>query len=442
MRQHDTGPAGETNDARGKVGVQTGRRRQAGLGRATTAVVAAVLLLCAGSAAAVADAPPDACESAYAAPMDSVAKLKQYEDCRFDRIEQKLDQLAATTPSASSTGTASTAFTPSPTPTATTSAALTTSSAFVARSGTNFVKNGQVVKFHGFNAYGMTGCYSGSAWTTAQLEAYFSSLPANGVTRLWAFRSYGTARIQTILTAAAKYNQHVILTLADGISTCGETDYAVSGDHSGKTLAYYQSGWKNEWSTWARTIVPMFRDNPSILMWETINEPGQKGAVPDLATYRTYLQGTTDLVRSLDPNHLIGVGANTPANFGGASNYTSLMGLPNISAVSFHDYAYQYENKAVVSANYNAAKSAATTHNKPFYGGEAGQLAGASGCTVTLSARATYMKSKADQYFAGGIDALAYWQYAPSRASWVSACPHEIYPGDPTIAMVKSHPAR
>jgi hypothetical protein len=313
------------------------------------------------------------------------------------------------------------------------------SSSFITASGRNFMKDGQVFKFHGFNSYGMAGCYNGTAYSSAQLDAFFSSLPANGVTRIWAFRSYGTEKLKPILASAAKYDQHIIFTLADGISACGDTDYSISGDHSGKTAAYYESGWKNEWSAWVNTVVPMFRNDPTIMMWEIINEPGQKGAVPSLSVWQAYFKGTSDLIRSLDPNHLIGIGSNMPQNFGGTSNYTTLHTTPNINAVSFHDYAYEYEGGAVVSGNYNAAKNTSVTVNKPFYAGEAGQPSGASGCSVSLSARSTYMKNKADAYFAGGIGGVMYWQYAPSKANWVANCAYEMYPGDPVITMVKNY---
>lgn len=90
--------------------------------RLLAVVAAAGILVTGGAAVAIADAPANACESAYTAPMNSTAKLKAYEDCRFDRlevqqsrIERKLDALAA--PSPSVTPSASPSATPSKTPT-------------------------------------------------------------------------------------------------------------------------------------------------------------------------------------------------------------------------------------------------------------------------------------------------------------------------------------
>jgi hypothetical protein len=123
---------------------------------------------------------------------------------------------------------------------------------YITTSGTNFMLAGKVFQFIGYDAYGMEGCFNG-AWTTAQLDAYFSSLPANGVTRIWAFQYYGTKVLSTILTEAARYNQHLILVLGNDDSACNETDGSINGKNSGKTLAFYQTGWQGNYLTWVNT---------------------------------------------------------------------------------------------------------------------------------------------------------------------------------------------
>jgi hypothetical protein len=318
-------------------------------------------------------------------------------------------------------------------------------SSYVTTSGTNFMLGGKTFQFIGFDAYGMEGCYNGSPWTTAQLDAYFSALPANGVTRIWAFRTYGTAILNTILTEAAKYHQHLILTLGDDDASCGETDGAINGNQSGKTTAFYQTGWQQQWLTWVNTVVPMFKTNTSIMMWEVANEPGQKpGTVQSLATMQAYLQGTSNAVRADDPNHLISVGANDVANFGGLSNYEQALNLPNIDAISFHDYSYEYESGAVVSSNYNNAKTTSQLLHKPFYGGEAGVPSGTT-CnnlnysSLTLSSRVSFLTTKAHDYLGGGAGGIDFWKYEPSRASWVGACAYEMYPGDPMLGAVQNY---
>jgi hypothetical protein len=317
-------------------------------------------------------------------------------------------------------------------------------SGFVTASGRSFMLNGAAFRFIGFNAYGMAGCYDGSPWTTARLDAYFSKLPANGVTRIWAFRSAGADVIASILTEAAKYNQRLILTLGDDDSACGETDGAVGGAGSGKTKEFYREGWKNRYLAWVNTIVPAFKDNPSIMMWEVANEPGQAGYLPTASEMQAYLKGASDAIRAADPNHLIGAGANYPGNFRGAANYTAVMKLPNIDAVSFHEYSYEYEKGAVVSGNFASAKQASQVVNKPFYAGEVGVRAGAT-CgdvrysSLSLDSRLNFLKQKTDDYFANGIGGVLYWEYEPHRAGWVADCAYEMYPSDPMVPMVQNY---
>ncbi len=175
------------------------------------------------------------------------------------------------------------------------------SSGFVTASGQNFMLSGKVFKFIGFDAYGMSGCYSGSAWTTSQLDAYFSSLPAHGVTRLWAMQDYGTGPINAVLTEAAKYKQHVILTLSNESSTCDSGD----GSSGNKSDSYFQSGYESTLIPWINNIVPMFKNNKSILMWEIMNEPVESNE----STMKSFLQATSNAIREDDPNHLIAVGS-------------------------------------------------------------------------------------------------------------------------------------
>lgn len=317
--------------------------------------------------------------------------------------------------------------TPAPTP-------APSSSGYVTASGQSFMLNGKVFKFIGFDAYGMSGCYSGTAWTTAQLDSYFSSLPADGVTRLWAMKEYGTGPISTVLTEAAKYGQHVILTLSNESSTCDSGD----GPSGNKSDSYFQTGYQTNLIPWINTIVPMFKNNSSVMMWEIMNEPVEDNE----SIMQSFLQATSNAIRADDPNHLIAVGSNDATDYGGNSNFTEAQNLPNIDAIGFHDYAWDYEGKAEESGNFTVAQSTGKSLNKPYYSGEAG-VEGGSGCNgsngLTLANRETYLMTKANDYFNGGISGLLFWEYEPSQASWVTSCAYEMYPGDPMISAVKNY---
>lgn len=310
------------------------------------------------------------------------------------------------------------------------------SDGFITRSGTNLMLNGKKFQYIGFDAYGISGCRTGTPWTTAQLDGYFSKLPAKSVTRTWAFQYYGTAAVQTILTEAAKYGQYVILTLGDDDSACNDYDGAPSGDGSGKTLAFYQTGWQGAYATWVKTVVPLFKNNTTVAFWEIANEPGNAGASPSAAQMKAYLDGAAALIKSQDPNHLVGTGANYDGN-AGLSDYAYAHSGTDIDLISTHEYAYEYENGAVDSSHIAMARAAAQSLNKPYYVGEAGAPSGQNCLSFSLSARAAYMKQKADDYLSGGAAGIDFWDYEP--ATVVSGCDYDFNASDPMVAAVQNY---
>ena len=98
---------------------------------ALTVVVLAAALV--GGAVVAVATPSDPCEAAYVKPMNSTAKLKAYQDCRFDRLDKALGVTPGVTPkpspSITPTVTPSPSVTPkpsvTPTPTPTTSTTVT-----------------------------------------------------------------------------------------------------------------------------------------------------------------------------------------------------------------------------------------------------------------------------------------------------------------------------
>jgi hypothetical protein len=318
-------------------------------------------------------------------------------------------------------------------------------SGFITASGTSLMLNGQPFKYIGFDT-GMEGvCWDGNNWTTAEMDTYFSHLPPDGMTRIFTVQNAGTSIVSQIVTEAAKYNQHLIFVLGDDNSYCSDTSGSPSGAGSGKTLAFYQSGWRGNYLSWVNTIVPMFADNPTIAMWEVANEPFHTGAtnVP-LATMESYVSGTAAAVRADDPNHLISVAPADTGDLGGSSNYTAVMNDPNINVLDFHDYAWDYENGAEISSNFAQVQSAAQQLNKPFMVDEAGVEAG-TGCTptpgasnagLTFQGRVTYLITKANDYLSSGASGIAFWDYEQDGSN----CTYEVIPpSDPMIAAVQNY---
>jgi hypothetical protein len=360
--------------------------------------------------------------------------------------------------------------TPSPSPSPSPS-----SNGYVTASGTNLMLNGNVTHFIGFDAYGMEGCYNGTAWTTAQLDTYFAGLPANGLTRIWADEVYGTSVIANIIAQAAKYNQHLVLSIANDDGNCDPTpddptSSSCSNNPCGEPLSFYQgagvsgSAWSTTYVGWVDTIVPMFANDPTVAMWEISNEPGNSASVPT-ATMETYLTDSAEAIRKVDPNQLIESGFNYPGNAndqsaGTAADYEQIQSSPYINVISLHDYIWDYylstygQTYAInnpESSDFPTAQAAATEFNKPFIVGETGVESGPT-CTsdLTESQRVNYLENKTNDYFEGknpnggtgpAAGAVMYWEYEPANSyGWSNGqCEYDLFPPDPLISMVQNY---
>jgi hypothetical protein len=335
-------------------------------------------------------------------------------------------------------------------------APVSSGSDYLTASGTNLMLNGKVFKFIGFDAYGMEGCWNGvsggstaDAWTDAQLDTYFSNLPANGMTRLWAEQYYGTAVISNIVAQASKYNQHLVLSIGNDDGNCNPT--TDDPNQSAEPLSFYQGGYESQYVQWVDTIVPMFADNPTVAMWEIANEPGNSVSVPE-ATMESYLNGAAAAIKAVDPNQLIESGFNYDGNAndqsaGNEAAYQEVQSGPNINVLSFHDYSYDYESQALLSGNYTTAQEAAKALDKPFITGEAG-VEGGPGCTMSQSQRATWLEDKTNDYLQGigpngsgtpDDSGIMFWNYQPVSTGNCYSDDYDIFPGDPTITMVKGY---
>jgi hypothetical protein len=164
---------------------------------------------------------------------------------------------------------------------------------------------------------------------------------------------------------------------------------------------------------------------------------------------KAYLAGAAAAIKALDRNHLVETGVCDQQDVG---NFQDSQSSPDIDVLSFHDYAYDYENKALESSDFAIAQAAALALGKPFIAGEAGVESGPT-CTAVLTQaqRVTYLKSKTDDYFKGlrpgsttpgtPVAGVMYWEYEPANTyGWTAGeCQYDFFPGDPILPMVKSY---
>lgn len=306
---------------------------------------------------------------------------------------------------------------------------------FVQRSGRGLVLDGQPYRFVGFNAFGMTGCATGTAWTRAELDAYFSALPPAAMTRTWAFAHYGVDELDLIVERAEAHGQKLILSLANQNRDCGE-------EH--KNAVWYAGGFRDTYLPWVREVVGRYRHSPAIGMWELINEPGHltTGVTADMI--KAFLDESAAVIKSIDPYHLVesGAMAEYTTGTGTPENYHLLHSGPDIDVGSLHEYDQDHADQ-VVSRHLAPTLFQMYRLGKPLIVGETGIVAGP-GCPISTQQRADMFKREFDGYFLSGVSGVLIWTYSQHpRASEdpKDACMHQVRAPDPdpTIAMVRDY---
>ncbi|RZU52368.1 cellulase (glycosyl hydrolase family 5) [Krasilnikovia cinnamomea] len=309
---------------------------------------------------------------------------------------------------------------------------------FVTRSGSKLMLGGKPFKYVGLNAYGMSGC-DGRAWSDTQLADYFARLAPNTVTRTWAFRPFGTAALDRIVAAAAAHQQKVIFTLADGRNYCGEHDGAVVPEGGDKSTAWYAGGYRTNYLPWVTTVVSRFKDDPTVAMWEMINEPGSfSSAAYTDALVKGFFDTTAAKIKSIDPNHLVGTGV-LSEDMKGTGDYATLHASPHIDVASLHEYEYDWNaSNSIITGHLARVLAQLAPVGKPVIIGETGVQAGP-GCRTSVTSRNSAISRKLTGYTAypavAGVNVWSVVQYDPwSR----ERCPLEMPANDPVLSTVRS----
>ncbi|WP_440071778.1 RICIN domain-containing protein [Streptosporangium sp. OZ121] len=306
---------------------------------------------------------------------------------------------------------------------------------FVYRVGRNLMLDGSAYRFVGFNAFGMTGCATGTPWTQTQLNTYFGGLPAAAMSRTWAFEAYGFNTLDLIVERAEAHGQKLILSLANQGSDCGE---------AAKDAAWYAGGFRDAYLSWVRRVVTRYKDSPAIGMWEIINEPGHQTTGVSTTMIKTFLDETAAVIKGIDPHHLVesGTMAAFTTGTGTPANYGLLHSGPDIDVGSLHEYDQDHSDQ-VVSRHLAPTLSQLYQLNKPLIVGETGIVAGP-GCTVTTQQRSAMFTREFNGYFLSGVSGVLIWTYSPNPRNSTNpedACMHQVRlpDPDPAIAMVRGY---
>ena len=299
---------------------------------------------------------------------------------------------------------------------------------FVSTAGTQLFLDGRPYRFLGFNSYVMLGCGNPEERLGAPERAeFFAGLRPRSVVRLWVFPGIDLREFDQVIQDASRHGHKLVATLTDGRGGCGDTE---------KGPDWYAGGFRGEYLTWIRAVVPRYRDEPAIGMWELINEPGE--AEPE--TLRAFMDEAGALVRSLDDKHLIGSGTLQPASYGGVAGYLHISASPAIDVLSLHEYDQVPE----ASGHLGPALETARALGKPLMVGEFGLYASASGADgpeqecLTYDERQRVATAKLRDYLdEPEVAGVLYWSYTRARPL---ECALNLTKDDPLVHVVRTLP--
>jgi endo-1,4-beta-mannosidase len=334
---------------------------------------------------------------------------------------------------------------PTPTPTATpTQTPL--QAGFIGHSGSQFTLGGQPFVFTGFNIYqanSRSNC-SVTMGTGSGLDTALSSIGSGSeVFRAWFFQSLATtggardwSAFDHTLAVAKAHGVKVVVTLGNQWGSCEGSQYLTDSWYAGGYKTQVISGDTVPYRQYVQEIVNRYKNDPTIAMWQLINEAeiktGQSASSCSSTTdLYNFTADVSSLIKSIDSNHLVNLGQMGGGQCGSQGNDYQLLGsIPTIDVLEYHDYGHDGE---AMPANLSRDVSVSKSLGKPIFVGEAGIQVGSS---CTLAARATELHAKIDAAQAAGVGGWLVWSWnsSPSNpASW------EVGPGDPALGVVDSH---
>jgi hypothetical protein len=334
-------------------------------------------------------------------------------------------------PTVAPTTTVSPTTTVAPTTTAPPTVTAPPTSQFVSRRGADLALAGRRFRYVSYNAFSLTGCgLSDEIPTDAQTDAFFAGLRPNSLVRTWMFMNMSLTRLDRVVQLAANHGQRLIPVLTDELGSCGDPE-------GPKPNSWYSSDFRARYLPWVSTIVQRYRDNPTIGMWELINEPGH----PDNNVLRAFFDEAGGTIHRIDPNHLVESGTFPPWAYGGEQGWRFIHESPGIDVTSMHEY----DMNPGASPHLAGAVAQADAIGKPLILGEVGVFASTNGdpsqsqsghpC-VSFPQRTDILRAKFDATFATTIDGVNVWNWMPRNKQ---SCRLETYPDDPLVAMIRSY---
>ena len=321
-------------------------------------------------------------------------------------------------------------------------------SPFVKRAGTKLVLQGKPYRFTGLNIYNANS--RGSCWyAMASGPTLGQSLTAIGprkeAFRAWFFQSQATTGGQRdwrafdhTLSVARSHGVKVVATLANQWGDCEAGGY--------KTDSWYTSGYKQldpggiaSYRKWVSQVVTRYRNNPTILAWQLINEAEVKPSrdapgcsANPAAILKSFAADVSGLIKSIDRNHLVSLGTIGGGHCGTQSTlYRNVHNIPAIDLCEYHDYQ---PHDPIPGDQWNGLQVRINQCNelrKPLFVGETGIIPNDVG--GTLQARAAAIDAKLRAQFSAGIVGNLEWAWSALGSTWGD---YDVGPRDPVLNVL------
>lgn len=364
----------------------------------------------------------------------------------------------------------------SSTPTPTSSSSAPAPSGFVKTSGQKFTLNGSTFTVVGANSYwvGLTGL------STANMNAAFSDIAKTGATvvRTWGFNdvtsasgtyyqlwsggkgtvntgSTGLGNFDNVVAAAKANGLRLIVSLTNNWSDYGGMDVYVNqivGSGQPHDLFYTNANVIAAYKAYINTFVSRYVNEPTILGWELANEPrcsGSTGTTSGTCTTTTITNWASTIsayIKSIDQNHLVGLGdegfyneangPNYPYQGGEGIDFDANLAISTLDFGTAHSYPISWGQTSDPSAwGVQWIQDHATsqkTANKPVILEEFG---------VTSDQQATYT-AWYNAIISSGLTGDLIWQAGSHLSS--GDTPNDgyaIYPDNSVYALDTSHAA-
>ncbi|MET7401808.1 cellulose binding domain-containing protein [Dactylosporangium sp. NPDC005572] len=352
--------------------------------------------------------------------------------------------------------------------------------AFVQRCGIRFCLNGKPFYFAGTNTYDVFTYGSGSGDTETQymdkakIDAHLANLAADNVTvlRLWMFsheswHGFETAKgvyneqqfaqFDYVIESARAHNIRLIPVFENYWEAYGGIDTrlqweGLSGGQPARGQFFNKQKCPGCFTSYKNYVSyalnrtnhysgVKYKDDPTIMAWELMNEPRYENQTPNENTSGTTLRAWVDemgaFVKGIDPNHLLGTGLEgheSRYGFGGdeGNPFVHIHQSPYVDFTSAHPYPTEsWANLGIAQTRTLIRAWITDSHDlvgKPFFMGE---------FNVHNVDRSAWFTALFADFEAAGGDGSAFWWYAATNVDGKFG----VLKGAPELAAFRAHSA-